>query len=176
MIPLHILALAQKPVIELLGQLLLLLLSGFDVARTTKDFFGSTVLEYLSKNPLEEGRHATRWLANLLVGQQLPFLRLDRWKHELLAEEERVVRASDLGISSNEVQSFLDKLVQLEFLEMLLELKLWKIKLDENPMEENREKVKENAFRHSCRVSCGISIVVEHVIPFLGNNHQVTVH
>ncbi|CAJ1958938.1 unnamed protein product [Cylindrotheca closterium] len=161
MTPLHILALAQKPVVELLQKLL----AGFDVART-EDFFGSTVLEYLSKNPLEEGKHATRWLVNRLVGERLPFMGLDRCKQELLAEEERVVRASKQGVSSNdEVQCFLDMLMELELVEMLslLKLKLWKKKLDEN-----LGKVKQDSSRQSCRVGCGISIVVQHVLPFLG--------
>ena len=66
---------------------------------------GSTALEYLSKIPFEEGCNATEWLVNVVVGQRLPFLGLDRWKQELWEEEENVVDASDSGISSNEVSS-----------------------------------------------------------------------
>lgn len=140
------------------------------------DLFGSTVLEYLTKNPLEKGSHATRWLVHFLVGQRLPFLGLGRWKLELLVEEENVAHALDLGISSNEVQSLLKKLLQLEFQEVLslLELKLWRIKLDEYPMDENGEMVHESVSRQICRVGCGISIVIEHMLPFLSKQVVTT--
>ncbi|CAJ1964363.1 unnamed protein product [Cylindrotheca closterium] len=58
-------------------------------------------------------------------------------------------------------------MVQTEMLS-LLELKLWKMKLDENPMEEKFDKAQQEDSRQSCRVGCGISIVVEHVVLFLG--------
>jgi len=168
MIPFHIVALAQKPPLKLLRELL----PALDVVQT-KDLVGSTVLEYLSKNPLEEGRRATRWLVHLIAGQRLPFLRLDRWKQELLAEEDRVVRASDRGSSSNEVRSFLDKLAHLEFLEALslVEMKLWGIKLHENSVEvgsvlRRDKELQHTTYRQRCRVQCGISIVVENVLPF----------
>ncbi|CAJ1924341.1 unnamed protein product [Cylindrotheca closterium] len=165
MTPLHIVALAQTPRLELLQHLA----SGFDVPRT-KDLFGSTVLEYISKNPFEEGRHATRWLVNLLVGQRLSVLGLDRWKQELLAMKEGVLKADCASTMSRKVQSLLDGLVNLEFLEVLslIEMVLWRIKLGENASDQG------GIDRESCRVHCGISILIGNILPFLGKDNKRT--
>ena len=70
---------------------------------------------------------------------------------------------------SGEVESFLGKLALLEFKEVLslVEMVLWRMKLDDMT-EGDAAAAAEN--RNGCRVQSGIGIVVENVLPFLGNN------
>jgi len=170
MTPLHILSLAQKPMVELLQELPTVV----KMALTSKDSFGSTPLDYLCKNPLREGMHTTRWMIRKILEGRLPFLGLDQWKQELLEAEERVRSAADTRTMSDGLRYLVDKLGRLELLEALslLELVLWRTKL----LEENKNKMmmvegdakKARTDRESCRVQCGISIVVANVLPFLG--------
>jgi len=167
MTPLHILSLAQKPVVELVQELP----TFTKMALSSKDLFGSSPLDYLCKNPFREGMHATRWMIRKILEGRLPFLGLDQWKQELLGAEERVRSAADASVMSDGVESLLDKLARLEFLEILslVEMILWRIRLDEIMMVEGDDE-KPRSDRESCRVQCGISIVVGNVSPFLGKN------
>jgi len=55
----------------------------------------------------------------------------------------------------------------------LLELALWKKKMDDHCQERNekrrakRVKIEESASRQMCRVGCGADVVIEHVLPYL---------
>ncbi|KAL3942810.1 MAG: hypothetical protein SGBAC_003048 [Bacillariaceae sp.] len=156
MTPLHILALAHTPRLELLRELV----TSVDFPLTAKDRFGSTPLDYLGMNPSNAGLKVTRWLMKKVVQERGAYLGLDRWRQELLVLLEGGVRQADCMSTMNRgVQSLLVRLQTLEFLEVLslLELVLWRIKLIENPTD-----------RESCRVHCGISILVENILPLLG--------
>jgi len=168
MTPLHILMLAENPVMELLRELPTC--STVESMIRTKDSFGSTPLDYRCKNAA--GREAIQtWLRQVLQ-ERLPFLGLDRWKKELLDEERGILISNDAAAMSRQVGSVLNKLVQVEFQEVIsmVEIFLWRIQL-----EENYDAGKEHCttFRQSCRVHCGISIVVENVLPFLGKQIPV---
>ncbi|CAJ1958940.1 unnamed protein product [Cylindrotheca closterium] len=159
MTPLHILALAQTPRLELFQ-----VLSSVDPALSARDQFGSTPLDYLEKNISEGGLQVTRWLVQQVVEQKGAFLGLDRWKQELFVMKEGIERADCSSTRNREIQSLLDRLAKLEFLEVLslAELVLWKIKLGENTLDQ------ESIDRESSRIHCGISILVGNVLPFLG--------
>ncbi|CAJ1964377.1 unnamed protein product [Cylindrotheca closterium] len=165
MTPLHILSLAQKPVVELLQELPIVFA---EVALSSKDFFGSTPLDYVCKNPLPEGMNASRWMIRKILEGKLPFLGLRRWKQELLVAEERRLTTADTSSMRAGVKSLLGKLAHLEFLEILslVEMVLWQIKLNENVMVETGDD-KPRSDRESCRVQCGISIVIGNILPFL---------
>jgi len=171
MTPLHILALAHKPVVELLQELL----SSVAMAQT-KDRFGSTPLDYLCKNHSLEGMQATRWFVQWLVNHQnIAILRYDRWKRELQAAEEKVKLSTDRAVMNQEVKHLLDKLAEFGFLEVLslLETSLWKIKLDDC-QEKELDKTQQRIDRQGCRVHCGVSIVIANVLPFLGKQVKTT--
>jgi len=166
MTSLHILALAQRPEVEIFQRL-----PNFEnMALSSKDYFGSTPLDYLCKNPLVEGMRATRRLIRKVVEHKVSFLGLDQWKQDLLAVEDGLDLALDVTIRSNEVKSLVEKLVELEFLELLslVEMKLWKIQLKNDLSTSDDYGEKFSTDRESCRVHCGISIVVGNVLPFLG--------
>lgn len=161
MTPLHILALTQRPKVEIFQQLP----EVAKLALSSKDLFGFTPLIYLSKNITVEGMEANRWLVRTVWDQRFPFLGLDRWKQELEAASLRLRIAED-GTLLN-FQSFVDDFARLEFLEAisLLELVLWKIKLEENLMDLTNDE--SCTHRENCRVQCGSSIVIGNVLPFL---------
>jgi hypothetical protein len=68
---------------------------------------------------------------------------------------------------------FEGELPKLEEATTILELALWKTRLDDNCIKENttlhQKKVKtdESSFRSQCRVTCGADVVIQHVLPFL---------
>jgi hypothetical protein len=55
----------------------------------------------------------------------------------------------------------------------ILEIALWKIKLNEkshhNLATQSQKKIKtdESSFRSQCRVTCGADVVIQHVLPYL---------
>jgi len=58
---------------------------------------------------------------------------------------------------------------QLKEATTILELALWKYKMDESESNKKRKRTEEpdSDFREQCRVSCSADIVIEHVLPFL---------
>ncbi|KAL3930283.1 MAG: hypothetical protein SGBAC_011833, partial [Bacillariaceae sp.] len=162
MTPLHILMLAETPVMELFQELPK---QSLKTMVDSKDLFGSTPLDYRCKNAA--GREAIRiWLPQILE-ERLPHLGLDRWKKEVLLEEEQGIATwEDHIVVSQRVGSVLRKLLQCEFREVLsiVELVLWKTKLTQNHKDGSEG---ESVWRQKCRVQCGIAIVVENTVPFL---------
>jgi len=52
----------------------------------------------------------------------------------------------------------------------LLELALWKNKLNDHGVEERQNKkmkIEESDLRGQCRINCGADIVIQHVLPYL---------
>ena len=70
---------------------------------------------------------------------------------------------------------FEDELPKLKEATTILELALWKVRMTENEnihqevMYRRQKKVKtdESSIRSPCRATCGASVVIEHVLPFL---------
>ena len=71
------------------------------------------------------------------------------------------------------IAHFEDKLPKLREITTILELALWKMRMNEkSPQEEatlRRKKIKtdESSIRQQCRVTCGANVVSQHVLPFL---------
>jgi hypothetical protein len=68
---------------------------------------------------------------------------------------------------------FENELPKLKEATTILELALWKMKINKNSLEENttrhQKKIQTNhsIFRQQCHVSCGADVVIGHVLPFL---------
>jgi hypothetical protein len=68
---------------------------------------------------------------------------------------------------------FEDELPKLEEVTTILELALWKMRIHNHSLKENttghQKKIKtdESSIRRQCRVACGASFVIGHVLPFL---------
>jgi predicted nucleic acid-binding Zn-ribbon protein len=68
---------------------------------------------------------------------------------------------------------FEDKLSKLKDVTSVLELALWKMKMNGFTLEENltrhQKKIKTNQseLQQQCRVTCGADVVIGHVLPFL---------
>ena len=65
------------------------------------------------------------------------------------------------------------ELQKLKVVTTILEIALWKIKLNEkshhNLATQSQKKIKtdESSFRSQCRVTCGADVVIQHVLPYL---------
>jgi hypothetical protein len=70
---------------------------------------------------------------------------------------------------------FEDELPKLKEATTILELALWKTRLDDNCLKENttqhqkKVKVDETSFRRKCRITCGADVVIGYVLPYLIN-------
>jgi hypothetical protein len=70
---------------------------------------------------------------------------------------------------------FEDELPKLKEATTILELALWKLRMTENEIihhevmycRQKKVKTDESCIRSQCRATCGASVVVEHVLPFL---------
>ena len=72
------------------------------------------------------------------------------------------------------IAHFDDELPKLKEATTILEIALWKMKINDNSLKENpawhqKKKIKtdELSFRQQCRVTCGADIVIGHVLLFL---------
>jgi hypothetical protein len=68
---------------------------------------------------------------------------------------------------------FEDELPKLKEATSILELAVWKMKMNENCIKENttlhqkKIKVDESSIRRKCRITCGADVIIVHVLPFL---------
>ena len=71
------------------------------------------------------------------------------------------------------VAHFEDELPKLREITTILELALWKLRMNENiPQEEvshcqKKMKTDELNIRRQCRITCGADVVIRHVLPYL---------
>ena len=68
---------------------------------------------------------------------------------------------------------FENKFPKIEEATTILELTLWKIKMNEVIQEEKmiryqkKMKADESSYRRQCRITCGVGVIIRHVLPFL---------
>jgi ankyrin repeat protein len=179
MTPFHILALSQRPLISLFQELLKVY--KVDIIHT-RDKFGSTPLDYLCSNcDAGEHRMLIRSLLQRTVVQHIQWLGLARWKEDISTFLDWALRF----YSSRHFGMLHFKLATYERLEAisLLELALWKVKIDECKVasESDNEYDKESSpkrprldrsqldgvDRQSCRIYCRAHVVISNVLPFL---------
>jgi hypothetical protein len=71
------------------------------------------------------------------------------------------------------IAHFEDELPRLKEATSILEIALWKMKINNNSLEENttrsqkKVKIEESDIRSKCRIICGADVVIGHVLPFL---------
>eukprot|EP00526_Cylindrotheca_closterium_P009662 CAMPEP_0113638556 /NCGR_PEP_ID=MMETSP0017_2-20120614/20202_1 /TAXON_ID=2856 /ORGANISM="Cylindrotheca closterium" /LENGTH=419 /DNA_ID=CAMNT_0000549677 /DNA_START=234 /DNA_END=1490 /DNA_ORIENTATION=+ /assembly_acc=CAM_ASM_000147 len=130
MTPLHILALSQRPWLNLFQELLSVL-SSVDIMRC-RDVFGCAPLDYLCKNHSAEAIDVTKSLLRSIMEHRMSFLGLDLWRDELMSCLERV-QLADAASLATEVESVCRKLAVYERMEgvSLLEVAVWKMKVEE---------------------------------------------
>jgi demethoxyubiquinone hydroxylase (CLK1/Coq7/Cat5 family) len=68
---------------------------------------------------------------------------------------------------------FEDEFPKLKETTTILELALWKMKINEKSYQDmatqsqKRSKTNKSSIRQQCRVTCGADVVIQHVLPFL---------
>jgi hypothetical protein len=172
MTPIHILALSQTPNLPLFQALLKVY--KVDIIRT-RDNFGSTPIDYLCLNHSSDSAMVIQSLLQTTIdAQRLRWLGLDRWKSDILAAMDEAL-AAEWSSRRRGILLLYYKLATYERLESisLLELALWKIKIDEAGSPNKLGLVKldlsqeERADRQSCRIYSGAHVVIWNVLPFL---------
>eukprot|EP00980_Cylindrotheca_fusiformis_P003545 scaffold791_cov115-Cylindrotheca_fusiformis.AAC.3 len=161
MTPLHILSLSQTPNLSLL----IAAIKGGDLDQIVWDWdlFGYASMDYLCLNKMPNSQKMIQSLLEATIVKRFDWLGLERWKLDVLQAVDDAL-AADWSSRRKEIGVVYFKLANYERNEILslLELYLWKLKIDEVG-------ATESADRLCCRINSGASIVVDNVIPFLEN-------
>eukprot|EP00980_Cylindrotheca_fusiformis_P017193 scaffold5294_cov129-Cylindrotheca_fusiformis.AAC.3 len=159
MSPLHILSLSQTPNVDML--VAVMKGGGPNDIIYGRDSFGSTPMDYLCLNRMPKSSEVIR---TVLLTRFDELLGLDRsWKSDMWQAVDEAL-AVDWSSRRREVVGTYLKLANYEREEMLsflLELCLWKLKIDEVSSTE------QTVDRNSCRINSGASIVIPQVLSFL---------
>eukprot|EP00980_Cylindrotheca_fusiformis_P011424 scaffold2647_cov75-Cylindrotheca_fusiformis.AAC.3 len=164
MTPLHVLCLSQTPNVDML--VALMKAGHSDHIIHGRDSFGSTPMDYLCLNRMPNSTKVIRIVLQTRFDYLLN-LHLS-WKSDMLQAVDEAL-AVDISSRKSDIVAIYLKLATYERKEVLslLELRLWKIKVDEIVSKEEQE-IASSSSRESCRVNSGATIVIPHVLPFLG--------
>eukprot|EP00980_Cylindrotheca_fusiformis_P006867 scaffold1436_cov112-Cylindrotheca_fusiformis.AAC.3 len=159
MTPLHILSLSQTSNLDML----LAVMKGghLDHLFRSRDSFGSTPMDYLCLNRMPNSSEVIR---RVFMARFDELLGLERpWKSDMLQAVDNALNAHQ-WFRRREIVVVCLKLASYEREEILslVELCLWKIKIEDFGSEEEQI-----ANRETCRINSGASIVIPHVLPFL---------
>eukprot|EP00980_Cylindrotheca_fusiformis_P026737 scaffold17166_cov113-Cylindrotheca_fusiformis.AAC.2 len=162
MTPLHILSLSQTPNLDML----LTLMKGGqpDHIFHCRDSFGSSPMDYLCLNRMPNTTHVIR----TVVQAHIDRLGLDpSFKSDMILAVEEAL-AVDWSSRRREIGRVFFKLANYERMKhlSLMELCLWKMKIDE------AGSLEQMADRESCRINNGASVVIPHVLTFLDKLHE----
>jgi hypothetical protein len=165
MTPLHILALSSKPNMALWEALF----DAYPKDLETKDRWGNCPYDYLIDNEdsgsLAILKHALKARSTSLLNS----LGLEKWKVDICNAIDDVSDHSERRYSEIDlVYSMFAKYQRLEILG-LLELAIWKAKMEENALCTTKDAVLGPLGRMKCRINCGAEIVISNITPFLGN-------
>jgi hypothetical protein len=181
MTPFHILALSQTPNLSLFQALLEVY--KVDIIQT-RDKFGSTPRDYLCLNHTPDSAKVIQLLIRTIIVQRMQWLGLARWKTDVLAALDSAF-AIDWSSREREIRLLYFKLETYERLEAisLLELALWKVKIDgcKDASETDHEREEESSpkrprldksqldgvDRQSCQINSDADVVISNVLPFL---------
>eukprot|EP00980_Cylindrotheca_fusiformis_P000933 scaffold248_cov111-Cylindrotheca_fusiformis.AAC.10 len=162
MTPLHILSLSQTPN---LSMLLAVMNGGHpDHIIRGRDSFGSTPMDYLCLNKIPSSTQVIQSLLQATIVKRVDRLGLDRWKLVVLQAVDQVStvdwlsRRRAIGMAYFQLANYERK----EILS-LMELYLWNLRIQEvGPMDQSAGR------RKGCRINSGASVVIPHVLRFLG--------
>eukprot|EP00980_Cylindrotheca_fusiformis_P016740 scaffold5039_cov119-Cylindrotheca_fusiformis.AAC.7 len=167
MTPLHVLSLSQTPNLNMLSALMNE--GDLDHIIYSRDSFGYTPLDYLCLNLTPNSSEVV--IRTVLQSRFEQLLGLDRsWKSDLLQAIDHALVAVDWSSSMRkEIVTIYLKLAYYERKEILslLELFLWKAKIDDEVNNSSKKKKEQIADRHSCRINSGASSVIPRVLTFL---------
>jgi hypothetical protein len=179
MTPFHILALSQTPSLSLLQELLKVY--KVDTIHT-RDKFRSTPIDYICLNPTPEATAVFQSLLPMIFAKRLRWLGLARWTSDMLTAIDKAL-TTEWSSRRKEIGMLYFKLATYERLESmsLLELALWKVKMDgcsaandDTGNEESSPKRPrldishlDGVDRQSYRISSGANVVISNVLPFL---------
>jgi hypothetical protein len=178
----HILALSQTPNLLLLQALMKVY--KVDIIRT-RDKFGSTPIDYLCMNHTPGSAMVIRSLLLMIFAERVRWLGVAQWKSDILDAMDEAL-AVELSSRRSAIGMLCFKLATYERLESmsLLELALWKVKIDScraayrtdhegdegssHPETRRLEKAHlDGVYRQSCRINSGADAVISNVLPFL---------
>ena len=137
------------------------------------------VVERLAEEELRPYEETFRFLVKCSVTKRINTIGLKQWRDRLFDDTESTRPMFDGYFDRRAYQDTIrSKLVeyeaeyyQLKEATTILELALWKKRVDEYSQSESRcikrIKVDEADLRGQCRISCGANIVIQHVLPYL---------
>jgi hypothetical protein len=183
MTPFHILALSQTPNLSLFQALMTTY--NVDIVHTKETFGGWTPIDYLCMNHIPDSATVIQSLLQTIFAERARWLGLALWKTGMLASIDDAL-ATEFSSRMSAVRMLCFKLATYERLESvsLLELALWKVKIDSRKTEYDTGRQldktstrpkrprldKSNLYcvdRQSCLINSGADVVISNVLPFL---------
>eukprot|EP00980_Cylindrotheca_fusiformis_P007494 scaffold1553_cov52-Cylindrotheca_fusiformis.AAC.2 len=168
MTPLHILSLAQTPNVDML---LAVMKAGHrDHIIQGRDSFGSTPMDYLCLNRSPDSTEVIRRVLRMRFDCWLGLDRPCSSKSDSMWQLVDEALAVDWSSRSREIGSVYFELAKYEqrtTILSLVELCLWKIKMDEDCCSSPEQTVTDHGYREICRINSGASVVLPHLLPFL---------
>ena len=140
------------------------------------DQFASSSLHSSFKSTSTE---RMRYLFNCCMSDHVEALRFKVWRDHItnmIYTANFEYNGDNFGILNRiqeKVAYFEDELPKLKEIMTILELALWKLRMNEKIPEEEatryQKKIKtdESSMRRQCRITCGADVVIGHVLPFL---------
>eukprot|EP00980_Cylindrotheca_fusiformis_P002741 scaffold636_cov64-Cylindrotheca_fusiformis.AAC.4 len=164
MTPLHVLSLSQTTNLDML-------LAVMDAGKPghmvrNRDSFGSTPMEYLCMNRMPGLNDVIRRLFQTRFEQVLG---LDQfWEVDMVQAIDEAL-AVEWSLRKSEVIGRVVRKFERKEILSLLELWLWKVKIDEVIVQSEQML---RVGRQRCRIMSGAAVVIPHVLPFLDSNQQ----
>ena len=165
--PLHILAMSTKLDMQIWTMLIRHNHQSVDLVLHKKDFWGCSPLHYLCANTLPSmSTELIKYSIQSSISNRLSYIGLGRWAIDVLNTIEEISDDLDISGRITHIDCIYSKLLLYEWLEKvsLLELALWKSKIDFLPVTIR----KDPEHRKRCHISCGVEVVMSNVLPFLG--------
>ena len=163
MTPLHILALSPQVQVELFQELVSA--SPVDAIMNNPDAFGLAPFDYLTRIHYSSAA-VVEMLKSLLrsfLESHISFLGLNCWREDILPQLDMLAPTEDKASLSSQLSLIAQNhrsLMRKEILP-LLDMAVWRKK-----MEEDKAKLNDDS-REICRITCGGTIIVNRVLPFL---------
>jgi hypothetical protein len=140
------------------------------------DEFASNSLVSINGAPLQE---RMRFLFTCGLSERMEALAFQVWRCQITNMISTAQWRNDNSAFLHQIQEklthFEDEFLRLKEATSILELKLWKVRMTMDTdihqeiicSQQKKVRVDQSEFRRQCRVTCGASVVIGHVLPFL---------
>jgi len=111
-----------------------------------------------------------QYLLRVSITKRLDILGISRWHKELENSINALPKNAKYGMREVSARKLYDRLAIYESIKegtSVLELTLWKAKIDDSHNKRARVSEEDTSYKEQCRVNCGADIIIRNVLPYL---------